>query len=96
MIRSLRSVVALVRKHNGRLADQIERAASSVPSNVAEGNRRQGKDRLHFFRIAAGSADETRTHLQVALAWGWVSERDIEAPLRLVDRELALLWGLTH
>jgi hypothetical protein len=51
---------------------------------------------LHFFRIAAGSAEETRVHLRVALAWGWVRAEDIDAPLALIDRELRLLWGLTH
>ena len=96
VIRSLRDVVKAIRRFNLKHAEQIEEAASSVAANLAEGNRRQGKDRLHFFRVAAGSADETRTHLQVAEAWGWVSAEQIEAPLALLDRELRLLWGLTH
>jgi four helix bundle protein len=96
VIRSLRGVVALVRRHNGKLADQIVDAASSSAANLAEGNRRVGRDRLHFFRIAARSADETRAHLRVALAWGWVTDPDIEKPLQLLDRELGLIWGLTH
>ena len=29
-------------------------------------------------------------------AWGWVSDADIAQPLRLLDRELAMLWRLTH
>ena len=93
---SLRGVVALIRKHSPRLAEQVQDAASSVPANVAEGNRREGKDKVRFFRIAAGSADETRTHLRTALAWGWVNEQDIQASMHLLDRELALLWRLTH
>jgi len=32
----------------------------------------------------------------VALAWGWVRDQDIAASLALLDRELALLWRLTH
>jgi len=96
MIRSLRRVVALVRKSNRKQAEQIEDAASSVAANLAEGNRRRGKDRVQFFLIAAGSADETRAHLRVALAWGWVRDQDIAASLALLDRELALLWRLTH
>jgi four helix bundle protein len=56
MIRSLRRVVALVRRNNRKLAEQIENAASSVAANLAEGNRRRGKDRVQFFLIAAGSA----------------------------------------
>ena len=96
VIRSLRPVVPLIRRHNRRLADQIVDASSSVVGNVAEGNRRVGRDRLHFFNIAAGSADETRWHLRTALAWGWLHDRDLQRPLALLDRELALLWGLTH
>jgi len=96
VIRSLRRVVVLVRKSNRRLAEQIEDAASSVAANLAEGNRRRGKDRVQFFLIAAGSADETRAHLRVALAWGWVRDQDIAASLVLLDRQLALLWRLTH
>jgi four helix bundle protein len=72
IIVSLREVVAAVRRHDARLANQIVAAASSIAANLSEGNRRVGRDRLHLFRIAAGSADETRTHLRVALAWGFV------------------------
>src|SRR5882672_6579178 len=96
VISSLRDVVSVIRKHEPTLANQIIRSASSVAANLAEGNGRQGKDRLHFFRIAAGSAEETRAHLQVALAWGWLGAEQISSPLALLDRELALLWGLTH
>ena len=86
----------MVRRHNAKVADQIVDAASSSAANLAEGNRRVGRDRLHFFRIAAGSADETRAHLRVALAWGWVANNDVERTLQLLDRQLALIWGLTH
>ena len=65
-----------------------------MAANLAEGNRRRGKDRLQFFLIAAGSADETRA--RVALAWGWVRDEDIAASLVLLDGQLALLWRLTH
>lgn len=40
------------------LKDQARRAADSVVLNLAEGCCREGKDRLHHFRIAAGSAAE--------------------------------------
>jgi four helix bundle protein len=86
VIRSLRDVVAKVRKHNRRIADQIVESASSIASNVEEGNRRAGKDRVYLFRVAAGSAAETRAHLRVALAWGWVEPMDIEPALEHLDR----------
>ncbi len=96
LIESLRPVVARVRRKSSRLARQIEDAASSVAANLAEGNRRQGRDRIHFFAIAAGSADETRCHLRVARAWGWLTDGDIHHSLELLDRQLAILWKLTH
>ena len=40
------------------LRDQAKRAADSVALNLAEASYREGKDRLHHFRIAMGSAAE--------------------------------------
>jgi four helix bundle protein len=96
VIESLRGVVAVIRKQDMKLAQQIVAAASSVAANLAEGNKRVGRDRVQFFRIAAGSAAETRAHLRVALAWGWVEASEAERAFKLLDRQLALLWGLTR
>jgi four helix bundle protein len=96
IIDSLRGVVVIVRRHDRGLAQQIVSAASSVAANLAEGNERVGRDRLHLFRIAAGSAAETRAHLRVALAWRWIGQADCAASLALIDEELAMLWRLTH
>ena len=92
----LRPIVAVVRKHDAAAGRQIVSAASSVAANLAEGSRRRGGDRLQFFRIAAGSADETRAHLRIAIAWGWLRQSEAAQVLALLDRELGLLWGLTH
>ena len=96
VIGSLRDVVVVIRRYDARLAQQIVGSASSVAAALAEGNRRTGKDRLHLFRIAAGSAAETQAHVRVAQAWGWVDATQVERFLKLIDRELGLLWGLTH
>jgi four helix bundle protein len=40
------------------IADQVIRSASSVPANLAEGAGRSGRDRIHHWRIAYGSAKE--------------------------------------
>src|SRR5689334_16798498 len=94
IISSLRGVVGEIRRHDAKLAQQIVASASSVAANLAEGNKRLGRDKTHLFSIAAGSANETRAHLRVAQAWGWVRPVDIELTLRLLDQELAMLWRL--
>jgi four helix bundle protein len=55
-----------------------------------------GRDRLHAFRIAAGSAAEARSALAVAQAWGYVSAETYAQANALADRLLAMLWRLTH
>lgn len=50
------------------IADQAIRSASSVAANLAEGHGRCGRDRLHFWRIAYGSAKEVDSHLRLLVA----------------------------
>jgi len=85
----------LKRRDRG-LEDQARRAAQSVALNISEGNRREGKDRSAHFRIAAGSAAETRTAIRIATAWRYVDHARAARVDDLLDRELALLWRLTH
>ena len=94
LIRALRPIVEQLKPHSANLADQLERAATSVAHNIAEGSRRSGKDCRRFYAIAHGSAAELRAALDVAEAWGW--PLTAEAARTLLDRQLALLWGLTH
>jgi four helix bundle protein len=96
VVRQLRPASARLAKTDPALFDQIRRAASSIALNIAEGRRRVGKDRLHLWRIAAGSADEVRSALRVAEAWGQIDGREIADVLVLLDRVLAMLWRLTH
>ena len=86
----LKDLVKAIHLHDPSLADQLRRAASSMVLNIGEGSRRQGRDRMNRYRIAAGSAAETRDALQVARGWGYV--QSIDAPLEMLDRVLAILW----
>jgi len=96
LVRSVSPLVEAIRRRDADLARQISRALASIPLNVAEGNRRLGRDRRHLFSVAAGSNDEVRAALDVAAARGFVSERRIAAALELADREAAMLYRLTH
>lgn len=96
LIDTLRPAALALRGHDADLTDQLRRAASSVSLNLAEGRRRVGRDRAHHWRIAAGSADETRACLQVARAWGYLDDEVLAPSLVLVDRLLAMTWRLTH
>ena len=95
-IRLLRAVVAAIAARDPSLADQLRRAASSVPLNLSEGRQRAGKDRRHLWRVAAGSAAETGEALHVAVAWGYCDAAAATEALATLDRLRAVLWRLTH
>ena len=62
------------------LKDQIQRAAVSVPSNIAEGFERDGnKEFVKFLYIAKGSVGEVRSQMYNALDLGYVIEQDANA-----------------
>jgi four helix bundle protein len=96
LVRSLRGPLATLDRRDPSLAQQLRRAAASVPLNLGEGRRRSGKDRLHLWRVAAGSADEVAAGLRVAEAFGHLDGASAAPALGLCDRVLAMLWRLTH
>ena len=96
LVRELRAPAAAIARCDPSLADQLRRAASSVGLNVAEGNRRSGRDRRYHFRVASGSAAEVAASLRLAEAWGHVDGAAAEAPLHTCDRVLAMLYRLTR
>ena len=91
--RKVKEPIEALMPRNRALADQAQRAASSVVLNLEEGNCRAGGDRLHSFRIAAGSAKELGAALRLASLWGHIVE-PVEV-MRLLDRLGGLLYGLT-
>ena len=76
------------------LADQLCRAACSAALNLAEGRGRSGRDRLHHYRIAYGSAKEAGSALQMLLAGGLVDAQQVAKACELLDRVRAMTWRL--
>ena len=48
------------------LRDQMQRAAVSIPSNIAEGYERTPKEFMRFISISIGSSSELRTQTYIA------------------------------
>ena len=96
LVTALRAPLVRLRSHDRDLADQARRATTSVALNLSEGRLRSGKDRLHLFRIAAGSLAEARTALRIAEAWGYLDPAAMEQAKLLIDRLAAMLWRLTR
>ena len=95
-VEALAPVLERVQAKDKALADQARRAAQSAVLNVAEGRKRQGRDRAHCFRVASGSGEETRAALRIARAWRYVNEQELERPLELLDRVMAMTWRLSR
>ncbi len=77
------------------IADQMVRAAESVPANIAEGyGRGFGKDGARFLRTARASAVELESHLRVAQAAKRIDPAEAHRLLEKVRSVRAMLGGL--
>ena len=64
--------------------------------NLGEGAERRGADRLHLYRVAAGSAAEVRCALDAAEALGFVERAEIAAARDRFDQVVAMLVAITR
>ncbi|OGX07150.1 MAG: hypothetical protein A2Z88_08745 [Omnitrophica WOR_2 bacterium GWA2_47_8] len=77
------------------LTSQMRRASVSIPSNIAEGYTRKGRQEyLQFLRIAFGSGAELETQLKIAERLEFVSKQDTEKTLALLDEVMRMLNAL--
>ena len=61
------------------LTNQIQRAAVSIPSNIAEGMGRFSiKDRIRFIEISNGSLMEVMCQLEIAHKLGYISDEELQ------------------
>jgi four helix bundle protein len=75
--------------------DQLDRASTSIPLNIAEGNGKfSARDRARFFEMARGSALECAACLDVLLVRKLASEEQVVLPKQTLVRIVQMLVGL--
>jgi four helix bundle protein len=82
-------------KETYALANQLQRAAVSVPSNIAEGHARSStKDYLRFISIAMGSLAELETQLELSARLDYIDQPKLGELLAIADELGRMLQGL--
>mgnify|MGYP000996081387 CR=1 FL=1 len=86
------AVIRKLPRGHSQLADQLRRAAMSIPLNIAEGaGKTTEADQRHFYLIARGSAAECSAVLDVANVMEVIDAAEREPGKRLLERIVAML-----
>ena len=79
------------------LTSQVQRAAVSVPSNIAEGHTREHiKEYLHHLSIAQASLAEIETQLEIAARLNYLLPEQLDEILRQVTSLGRQLYALRN
>lgn len=79
------------------LVQQATRAATSIPSNIAEGSSRKSeRDYYRFIEISLGSSFELETQLFIANAVKFGDENLINIALNKIDEEQKMLIAFAN
>ena len=79
------------------LASQLQRAAVSVPANIAEGQGRWSLgEKLQHFSIANGSLKEVETHLLIGVRLGYFQEAETSNAMGLAVEVAKMLPALMY
>ena len=78
------------------LRDQMQRAAVSVASNIAEGHERGAKEFSHYLKIARGSASELRTQAYIATRVGLLNTQQAQHIVEETKQINAMLFALSR
>jgi four helix bundle protein len=77
------------------LSDQLNRAALSIPANLAEGNGRwHTADRKQFFWIARGSAQECVPLMEVGFRRGLITDAEHKSLKESLETIVKMTSGL--
>ncbi|MGC4003962.1 MAG: four helix bundle protein [Pirellulales bacterium] len=82
--------------HEYGLRDQMQRAAVSIPSNIAEGYERTDKEFVRFLSISRGSSSELRTQCYIAAKIGALSPEEMNSFVNESKEISKMLTGLAH
>ena len=75
---------------------QLDRASTSIPLNIAEGNgKRSAKDRCRYLDTARGSAFECAAALDVLVARKRLRSEHVSVGKTLLHRDVGMLSKLT-
>jgi four helix bundle protein len=85
------SLATRIPRGQAELADQLRRAALSIPLNIAEGSGKEGRDAARYYRIARGSALECAAIVDAAEALGLLPATDVTEERELVERIVSML-----
>ena len=79
------------------MKSQVQRAALSITSNIAEGHGRLGKgDFARHLSIARGSLAELESLLEIGSDVGYFEVQETKAPLAIADEVSRMLWVLVR
>jgi four helix bundle protein len=82
-------------KGHADLADQLRRAAQSIPQNIAEGcGRTTRADKAKHYTIARGSAMESASHFDVMRVEELIDAELYAQGIELLERIVAMLTKL--
>ena len=89
------AVTADLPRGRAYLADQLRRAASSIPANIAEGaGEFSPADKTRFYRMALRSASECAAHLELCARLKLGDAAAVERANEALGEVVALVTGL--
>ena len=91
----LRQIMAVLRKRDRLLFEQVHRAMNSVVLNIAEADGNDLGTSKARFASACGSAKEVRAGLQLAVAYGYVARSKAAEVDTALDEVCAMSWRLS-
>ena len=97
VVESYRLAKLLPKSETYGLIGQIQRAAVSVPANIAEGHGREHLgDYLRHLSVANGSLMELETHFLISVELEYVTRDQVAQVMAMASEVGRMLTGLTR